>query len=223
MLDLKKQIDVFIITNGRSTFPYCKKSVDNQKNVMFKTSIIENKEWIKAHLDIVGSCQSKFFLRVDDDMFLNPYAISFFGECIKNQDDNIALRGCKLWEPWSNKMCRGIKIYNLDIVKKVGFRIDLLGKIDKPFAEDCEARGYNIKYSGDVVAIHACGKIEEHLKYWEMRGENKGIDFNKKREWATNLIKKCDLSLEQQYDLSGEFLLNLNKKNKTSFWDFINK
>lgn len=223
MIDLNGKIDVFVITNGRSTFNYCIKSIHSQKDVEFEFWVIENMSWLDAHLDLLSKCKSKFALRVDDDMLLHPYALKFMWQCIENQSDKIALRGWRLWEPWSNKVCKGIKVYNVAAAKKIGFKLDKLGKIDKPFTINAERKGCSTKYSQDVVAIHSCGTYEEHLKYWEMRGESSGSQFKIKKKWAKKLIKNFDMSLQEQYKLIGKFLKKLNNNKNTEFSKFIKK
>jgi hypothetical protein len=220
VVDLQDIIDVFIITNGRSTFEYCEKSLQNQKNVRFSCNIIKNMGWQEAHEEILKKGNSKFALRVDDDMLLHPLALRFMYECVKNQKDNIALRGWRLWEPWSNKVCKGIKVYNINIAKKIGFKLDRLGKIDKPFSEYAKKNGYEIKYTRDVIAIHSCGNFEEHLRYWKMRGESTGSNFRTKEKWAKELIGKFPMSLGEQYNLTGKFLKKLNKNKE--FGNFLN-
>lgn len=223
MILLNGTIDVFVITNGRSTFEYCKKSIESQQGVFFNPIYIEHKGWQEAHKILLKKCKSKYALRVDDDMLLHPLALKFMHKCVKNQNNNIALRGWRLWEPWSNKVCKGIKVYNVEIAKKVGFQLDYLGKIDKPFMRNAEKDGYKIKYSKDVVAIHSCGNFEEHFKYWRMRGESKGKDFPKKKAWAKKLIENYHYSLNDQYELNKKFVPNLNVKRGTKFGDFLNE
>ena len=217
MIDLSNIIDVFIITNGRSTFEYCNKSVINQKGVKFKTTIIRDKGWQEAHAEILSRVDAKFALRVDDDMLLHPMALKFMYECVKKQDNKIALRGWRLWEPWSNKVCKGIKVYDAKIARKVGFHLDHLGKIDKPFTKNAEKMGYKIKYTRDIVAIHSCGDFKEHLKYWKMRGESKGSNFKEKEKWARGLMNNFSMSLNDQYGLTGKFLKEYNDNKKTKF------
>jgi hypothetical protein len=143
-------------------------------------------------------------------------------QCIKEQSDKIALRGWRLWEPWSNKVCKGIKVYNKDAAKKIGFKLDGLGKIDKPFTKNAKERGYKVEYSYDIIGIHSCGEYEEHLKYWTMRGESTGPQFNTKKKWAKNLIANFDMSLQEQYKLTGTLLPRLNKEKHTDFGRMIN-
>ena len=221
MIQLYGTIDVFVITNGRSTFPYCKKSIEEQQGMRFHPIYIKNKGWQEAHEILLKQCQSKYALRVDDDMLLHPLALKFMYECVRWQKEDIALRGWRLWEPWSNKVCKGIKVYNVEIAKKIGFKLDHLGKIDKPFTKNAEKAWYKIKYTRDVVAIHSCGDFNEHLKYWEMRGEAKNGKFTDKKIWAEDLIKSCKMSLQEQYELNKKFIGDYNIKRGTDFGKFI--
>jgi len=223
MIKLHGMIDVFIITNGRSTFEYCKKSIKNQLGVHFSPIYIRDKDWQESHEILLKKCRSNYALRVDDDMLLHQLALKFMYKCIKNQNSNIALRGWRLWEPWSNKICKGIKVYNTKIARQIGFKLDHLGKIDKPFTKNAEKAGYKIKYSKDIVAIHSCGTFDEHFKYWVMRGESNGKKFEEKRKWAKNLIENCPYSLKEQYNLNKKFIPKENIKRGTKFGDFLNE
>ena len=222
-MDLKGKIDVFIITNGRSTFPFCLKTVEEQYKVKFTLRIHENMDWLTANVKMFEVSDAKYCLRVDDDMFLNNQALRFMWHCLEKADDKVALRGWRLWEPWSNKVCKGIKVYNRKLASKIGLRIDKLGKVDKPFTLDAEKKGYKINYSRDICAIHAAGKFEEHVKYWKMRGESGGPEFKKKLKWAKESMKKYNLSLEEQYAMAGRFIIDKNKEYNTEFERFVNE
>jgi len=222
VIDLRGKIDVFIITNGRSTFPFCEKTVNEQVGVKFSMSVHRDTDWLTSNKRMFEVSEAKYCLRVDDDMFLNNNTLRFMWYCLKNTSDKVALRGWRLWEPWSNKMCKGIKVYNRKLANKIGLRIDNLGKVDKPYTSDAEKKGYKIEYSRDMIAIHAAGRFEEHVKYWEMRGESKGPEFKKKLKWAKESMKKYNLSLEEQYAMTGRFIINKNKENNTEFGRFLN-
>ena len=222
MLDITDKLEVFIITNGRATYPFCQQYVDQQKDVKFKTTVHRDMEWLEANQKIIEVCKSPFFLRVDDDMILHPRAVSYMWRCVENQYGRIALRGWRLWEPYSHKICKGIKIYNKKVVQKMGgFRISNLGKIDKVFTRDAKARGFKIKYGEDIVAIHACSSPEEHIKYSVMRGEDKGPNWKQERKWIKKHVSSCNLSIEEQSKLTGKFLYTLNRKRNNPFYKFI--
>jgi len=221
MIDLDGQIEVFMITNGRSTFRYCHESVMRQQGVGFKSTIMRDKPWLEANRTILDLCTSKYFVRVDDDFILHPLCIAFMWNCIRDQHRKIAMRQWRLWEPYSNKVCKGVKVYNLKLARKVGYRVNDLGKIDKMFTKDARGRGLRVEADDDVVAIHSCSTVEEHMKYAYMRGENKGQNFKSDKKFIQKSVGSCSLNLDQQKELLGDFLLNINQKRKTGFYAFI--
>lgn len=223
MIDLSEKMEVFMTTNGRSTFDYSYNSVMEQEKVQFKTTVLENMEWIDANKKMVKDCGSRFYVRVDDDMFLHPLAIFFIWNSCRKNKDNIALKGWRLWEPYSNKVCKGIKCYNVDATRKVGLRISKLGKIDKMFTEDARKKGYKILWYQDVLGIHGCSTYDEHLEYALKLHEDKGKNFDSLKKWMKNSINSCKLSTREQSDMRHDFLEKVNKKRKTCFINFTKK
>jgi len=223
MLDLKGKLEVFFITNGRSTSPYAKASIDTQKYVEFKTIVHEDMDWLSANKRILDVCKSKFFVRIDDDMILNPHALRYMWYCVQEQSSRVALKGFKLWEPYSSKVVKGIKVYNLATVKDIGFRISKIGKIDKLFAVDAKKKRKKIRYTNDILGIHACSNFKEHLKYALMRGEDKGADFSIERAWMKYHIKKFNVPLPKQAKLAYKFVRRLNKRIHSDFFKFLRK
>lgn len=222
LIDLSDKIHVYLITNGRSTFPYVLKSLESQSGVNFNFDIIKDMNWLEANRKILSECPAPFMVRLDDDMILHEKAVAFMWHCVNNLSKDIVLRGWRLWEPYSNKICKGVKAYHTQRARKIGFRPNDLGKIDKPFKADANEHRLKIDYSDDVIAIHCCSTFEEHHRYNLMRGEDKGKNFKKDTEWLKNSINNCSLTLDEQSKLSGKFLNNHNKKKKTKFFKFIN-
>jgi len=221
IIDLNGKLEVFFITNGRSTAPYAQHSLDEQLGVKFKMTVHKDMDWLEANRRILDVCKSRFFLRVDDDMILNGHAISYMWLCLEKQSSITALRGWKLWEPYSNKVVKGIKAYDFELAKKIVFRISNIGKIDKLFTQDAEKTDYRVRYGNDVVGVHACSNYDEHLRYALMRGEQKGKDFKAEKRWMKKVITGYDESLEKQKKLTGRFLYRVNKKHRTGFYRFI--
>lgn len=221
VLDLTSLLEVFLITNGRSTFSHAKGSIEAQKHVTFKTTIHEGMDWLSANRQILKVCKAPFFVRVDDDMILNPHAIRFMWHCVKAQSSRIALRGFKLWEPYSNKVVKGIKVYNLALAKDIGFRISDIGKIDKLFTADAKKRRKKVIYSDDVLGIHACSTFKEHLRYALMRGEDKGSGFSVERAWMKHHINRFSVPLRKQFKMANKFIRRLNKRTKSDFFRFL--
>jgi len=223
MIDLTDKLEVFIITNGRSTFPYCLKSVEGQQNVKFKKTIIRDMKWIDANNEILKLCQTKYFLRVDDDMLLHPRAMEYMWSRVETQGDHIAVRVFLLWETYKNMVVKGIKVYSHGPTKEIGFKVNALGKIDGVFREKVEKSKYKMKTDKNVVGIHSCSTVDEHLKYALMRGEDKGKKFPKKEKNIRKFIGRNEKTLEEQYEMRDEFLYNLGKESQSIFYNFLGR
>jgi hypothetical protein len=223
MLDLKGHLEVFIITNGRSTYPYCLKSVNEQVGVKFKLTIIEGKAWLEANELCLAQCESKYFLRVDDDMLLHPRALHFAAGETTNRNSNEALKFWKLWQPYSGDIINGIKAYHTELTRKVKFRTNHLGKIDKPFYADLKTHNLVRKGSTSVIGVHSCSNAKEHIDYALRRGEQNGKDFKKKRARLNALISSYSGSLEDQYKILTGKLIKINHKQNSSFYKFLSE
>jgi len=219
--DLDGQLEAFVITNGRSTFDACYNSVEQQQRVKFKITVHKDMGWLEANQKILKDCKSKFFVRIDDDMILHKHAIAFMWKIMNGQSDRIALRGFRLWEPYSYKVVKGLKGYNLHLAQTIGFRISKIGKIDKLFSADAAKRKCKVKYGTDVLGIHACGDFKEHLQYALMRGEDRGKNFSVERAWMKQHINAYPLSIRKQARLAGKFLRRLNREQQTKFAKFM--
>lgn len=225
MIDIKKEMEVFIITNGRSSFQYVKKSIDNQKNVLFNYNIVENLNWIDACNECLHFSNIPFYLRVDDDMILHPLAVSYYYYLIKNQNtSNSIIINCKLWDFSRNQTISSLKLYNRSLTKNIGFEIDERGKVDRIFKKKSNSKKYI--YGGDkysIVGIHASCPIEENMKYAYLRGEDKSKDFNLKLEHflsSSKYLKNHDL--KYQSDISENSIFSKNIEYNTNFSKFIN-
>jgi len=223
MKDLRGQLDVFVTTNGRSTFPYVLKSIEEQQGVKFDHHIIKDKPWIDANLSILSSAKSKFFLRVDDDMMLHSLCLSYMGEHLAEVGDNISMKIFKLWEPYTNTVCNGIKFYQTIPVRKIGFRINKIGKIDGLFKSDSNAHGYRISSDRSIMGIHSCSTSEEHISYANMRGENRGANWGYKLERLKKCIGKYNVSLQDQFSTREHEILRINRRHQSGFFKFLSK
>ena len=221
MLDLSNKLEVYFITNGRSTSEYALAALHAQKYVQFKIVIHRDMDWLSANKRILEVCTSKFFMRVDDDMILNPHAVRYMWHCVEKQSSRIALKGCKLWEPYSSKVVKGVKAYNLRLAREIGFKISKIGKIDKIFSADAKRKRKKISYTNDVIGIHACSNFKEHLKYAIMRGEDKGSGFSTERAWMKHHINKFNVPLPKQAKMADKFVRRLNKRKRTGFFRFL--
>lgn len=222
VMNLIGKLDVFLITNGRSTSNYAIRNIENQKS-KFRFEIIRDMSWLDANIEITKRCTAPFFVRVDDDMILHSRAIEFMFAKIQEQSNKVAMRGWRLWEPFSDKVIKGIKVYNLEAVEKIRFRLNDLGKIDKCFNVDSRQKGYVLKWHDDVLGIHSCAGLKENMKYIKMRGENQAGGFKDKKKWLVDTLKNFRMTLDEQASLASGFIEKKNKKKNTDFSRYIEK
>ena len=213
-------LEAFIITNGRSTFKYTKIAL-MQQSMKFKITVIKNMNWVDALNKCLKICTSTHYLRCDDDFILHPLAIEFMWERCR-QNKNAAFCVAKLWEDWTKKPVNGIKIYNKDIVLKLGgFSANHLGKVDKIFKKRLDRSKYSSSGCGkSVVGLHTCGEWEEQLRYEALWSSMSDTPYKKTTHKDMSVYKK---SVKQQFKMRKTFIenKNKNKSKNTDFYKFI--
>jgi len=215
-------IEAFIITNGRSTYTYCSESIREQ-TMELKFRTISNKRWVEALGECFLSCNSDFFLRVDDDFILHPRAVEFMWErmCILKNVDKLGMFFSHLWEDWTEKRVAGIKIYSVKALDAIrGFKVDKFGKVDKVTNEVLEKAGFLLVKDVSAVGLHSCGAWEEQLEYERLWSELAGFDYKKSTHEE---MKNYDKPLEEQYRMRLDWLENKNKVLRTPFGKFLER
>lgn len=214
-------IEAFIITNGRSSFKYCLKSIENQ-TLSVPIRVIGDMSCVDANNKALVECRSNFYFKIDDDFILNKYAFEFMNNVLqcRRGADRVIMYDCRLWEDFTKKVIRGLKVYNTELSKSIGgFSVNKLGKIDKPFTKKIEKSGLRtIRDKSSIVGIHSCPPWEDQIKYEHLWTKNATV---KHRKTTRSSMKRYDKDLSYQYSLSDDFLINLNRKKKTKFHRFI--
>jgi len=226
MVELFNDIDVFLITNGRKSTDYVVKSLKRQKGVEFGYTVIKDKKWLDACNECLNFSNVPYYLRLDDDMILHPRAIHFFIKFIEMKYDPNAVFYClKLWEPWNNRLCGKVKIYNRQLTKQIGFEVDSRGKVDKIFKKKAAEKGFKIV--GDktsAISIHAACSYDDNYNYSNLRKEINDPTFairEKEIQKLDKVLKKTPY--EEQLRLADAPLGDLNKKGNTLFGQFLNE
>lgn len=225
-VDWTNFIDVFLITNGRGSFPYALKSIKRQKGIKFNLYILRNFKWIDACNIVMNYSNLRYAVRVDDDMLLNSHTFLFFNYLInKNKLKNVVMFHIKLCEPWNNRLANKVKVYNRKLTQNIGFQTDERGKVDKIFNTKRKNRGY--KYSGDkksFVGIHACCEAEDNSKYTKLFGWKYGRDLEIRKKEIIRLDKLFKkYPYKKQLKMANEYLLKANGKVNSNFYKLYSK
>ena len=210
-------VEAFIITNGRSTFEYALKSLENQTPKL-KVTVLRDMKWVDALNECLSICSSDFYIRVDDDMFLHPSCVEYMLKKAKKRK-TLGVYICRLWEDWSRRPGGYVKLYKTRVARKIRFRVNRLGKVDKPFFKDLRRTNYKGIKDKSLVGLHACGNREDEAHYrklWLTQNATTHYDEPKELDRARKRYKK---TIAQQYDLL-KILKKKNKKYKTKFYGY---
>jgi len=212
-------LEIFIITNGRSTFEYAYKSVEKQ-SVNLNITVVENLLWVDALNKCASDCQSKYFMRIDDDMFLHQYCIEYYIKMLL-KFQKTATYMCKLWEDWSQKPAGFLRAYNAEFARKIKFRASKLGKVDKVFAKTVRKTKFKIIKDISMVGLHALGSIEDQKKYRALwRDKNSKINSKQFAKTFDNKIHRLVKPLSKQYKMLKR-IPKYNYRFKTKYYEFL--
>lgn len=215
-----RDLEIFVITNGRSTLPYVMQSIEQQSSKR-PVTVIRDMPWVDALNKCVELSKSDFYLRVDDDMFLHQNAVAYYLHKLSSKKaSTMGVFECKLWEDWTNKPAGSLKAYNTRAVRKIGFRANHLGKVDKEFAKDIQNTKYIRVRDNSMIGLHACSSIEDQKKYRELWKKGASISEAEFVKTFDNIIHKPKKSVADQF-LDLKKIRRVNKNYKTDFFRFM--
>ena len=155
-----KDLTVFLITCGSNpNYEACKKALENQ-TVSFKLEIIKDvAPMSKAFQTMLDTCQTPFYVQIDEDMVLKPYAIEKMYESITHTDVRNAMVCFRLHDTHLNLEIQGVKIYKHEVFKKYPYQdclsceMNQLGRMKKD--------GWSYLSMNDVLGDHSPYWTEE--------------------------------------------------------------
>lgn len=218
-----RDLTIFCITNGRSTFEYSARSVTESADLRDRVVVLPNLKFLDAMARCVEQCETPYFLKVDDDFILHPKALAYMRDRVLAypRPEELGIYYFHLWEDWTSRVRESIKIYNVEALRKIGgFQPDHLGKVDRTTLARLEQAGFKIVADPSVVALHACGTWEEQLEYERLWSVGAGTSYQKPTHDAMKAY--CgSKSLNQQYQMRLDFLESVNRQLGTPFHEFL--
>ncbi len=202
-------LTIYSLTNGRSTHRYSIRSLGDTDCILIK-----NKDFTSAFKTCLNTCQTEYFLTLDDDMFLHPKALEYIEQTIIRSSKTVGMFFWYLWEDYTQSTRQCIRVYRTDAVKDIGgFKFLSDGKTGAATLKVLRDSGWLIHEDKSILAIHARGTLEETIEYynlWKVRSKT-----YRKQGYKESL--KYNRSVEYQYSLRDTFLTDLNIKEGTSF------
>jgi hypothetical protein len=216
---MEPYFDVCIFTNGRSSFDYCLKSLEEQ-TLKPNIHIIRDMTMIDGMNHIVESSKIKrHFLKVDDDFIFHSQAIDYI-QNYKEWPERVSMRFWHLYDVAVEKKIESIKIYDKKACRRIGFSVNRSGRIDHNFLLRSRGKGFRCQKDMSVIALHACSPKKEQLEYERLWREQAPSKTHNKPHRGKML--SCSVSLDKQYENRDKWVAD-NNGVKHSFGQFIGK
>lgn len=220
-----RDLTVFSFTNGRSTFEQSIRSLMDSSDLKEQIAVLPNMQFLEATAQCVETCETPYFLKLDDDFILHPQALAYMRDRVLAypRPEELGIYYCHLWEDWTSRVRESVKIYNVEALRKIGgFQPDHLGKVDRTTLARLEQAGFKIVADPSVVALHACGSWDEQLEYERLWSAAAGKSYQKPTHEA--MKEYCGTkSLNEQYDMRLGFLESVNRQLDTPFHKYLEK
>jgi hypothetical protein len=114
--------EVFILTcDNRPSYPEARRHLEAQDASTPITVIADEAPMSKAFNQMLWQGEKRpFFVQCDDDMLLQPRAVSVLRQAIEEQGPQCAILALWLWDPHVERPIVGVKIYRRAAIEQVG-------------------------------------------------------------------------------------------------------
>jgi hypothetical protein len=172
------KITVFIIETGEPSIDDCLQKVMNQSynNLVIKKISNIFPMW-RAFQCMLDECETDWFVQVDADMLLEPFAVETLHKRITSQKANTAISVGWLWDNDVERQILGVKIYNHNIC------------VNFPYTDSlsCEmTQVANMKKHGFVVDVMDMPAEQSECLGLHFPSQTPEMAF---RRWERNMIK----------------------------------
>jgi hypothetical protein len=116
--DLSAEVTVFVSTVGAASYGDCMERLFAQ-DCRFRLQVIENVAPMSAAFQqMLDRCRTPFYVQVDEDMILHPFAIRRLHEWIRAAGPDVALVVGWLWDVHLGRGIQGVKAYRHAICRR---------------------------------------------------------------------------------------------------------
>jgi glycosyltransferase involved in cell wall biosynthesis len=116
--DISSEVTVFVSTVGAASYPECLTHLVNQ-DCRFRMEVIENVAPMSAAFQqMLDRCKTPFYVQVDEDMILHPFAIRRLHDWIRAAAPDVALVVGWLWDMHLGRGIQGVKAFRHAICRR---------------------------------------------------------------------------------------------------------
>ena len=116
--DLCDELTVFVSTVGAVSFPDCLAQLERQ-DCRFRLRVIENVSPMSAAFQrMLDECETPYYIQVDEDMILKPWAVRALHHWIRSAPPDVALVAAWLWDVHLGLEIQAVKAYRHGIVRR---------------------------------------------------------------------------------------------------------
>ncbi|MEO8603621.1 MAG: glycosyltransferase family 4 protein [bacterium] len=120
-LDLTDRVTAFVTTVGAPSYLACRDLLRLQ-DCAVRLEIIDRVAPMSAAFQrMLDSCETPFFVEVDEDMLLHPHALRTLYQRISTADARVAVVAGDLWDAHLDRRLQGVKIYRHEIARRYPF------------------------------------------------------------------------------------------------------
>jgi hypothetical protein len=132
-LDLRSRVTVFVLTVGAATYEACLANLEEQ-DCTFALDIVDRVAPISAASQcMIDRCRTPFFVQVDEDMLLRPWAVQTLYRRINETTPDVAEVVGALYDVHLQRAIEGVKIFRHDTLRHYPFE-------DRPGCDGHQAR-----------------------------------------------------------------------------------
>lgn len=144
---------VFLITVDDPAFPTCLESIRRQHTQRFILDIVRQYRPMSVALqEMLRRCRTAYAIQVDEDMILDPDAISTMEATMRTAPSDVGLICFHLYDEDLGRPIQGIKIYRAELIRTLQFRDVKACEMD--FLEQMAARGIRWALHEKIVGKH---------------------------------------------------------------------
>jgi glycosyltransferase involved in cell wall biosynthesis len=223
--DLKKDLTVFIIRSGENpNYSDCLNALKNQNCIFNIKEVVNVAPMSKAFQEMIDTCETEYYIQVDEDMILEENSIETIYESIKSSDDNICNVAFKLRDIHLDFNIYGIKGYKHNILRNYPYNLEIIScEVDQMMR--LQNDGYETLLFGEVVGQHSPKWTNELIfeRYFDLMEKWKVFKYDWLSELPSKLLQifrnnPIDINL---YALMGAFSSissnNLIRKREKNF------